>query len=225
VKQVSLADIRQTYITRDNLAEKTKSYLKIIESYNCRDVSLELENAALLVIDMQRCFLEPAFPLYTENARAIIPPIQFLLDHFRNKGRPVIFAAQKNWGEFADRGPVLRFWWPRTPLEGGPETEIIDELKPLPAEKVIAKRRYSAFYATDLDLTLRSMEVRQVVVTGLFTNVCVEATVRDAFMRDFLPFIPADACASLNEDLHIGSLRTLALWFAKISTAAGLVGG
>ena len=97
-------------------------------------------------------------------------------------------------------------------------------IKPLPKEKVVPKRRYSAFYATDLELSLRTMKVSQVVVAGLFTNVCVEATVRDAFMRDFFVFLPADACSSLNEELHLGSLRTIALWFAKVLTVEDLIG-
>ena len=101
--------------------------------------------------------------------------------------------------------------------------EIVETLAPLPSEKVIAKRRYSAFFATDLEMTLRAMKVQQVVVTGLFTNVCVEGTARDAFMRDFLVFLPADACAALNEQMHLAALRTLAYWYAKVVQVSALI--
>ncbi|HUU30294.1 MAG TPA: isochorismatase family cysteine hydrolase [archaeon] len=219
----SIEDLRETYVTRGNLARKTKRYLELIAHYNHREIPFKIDQAALLVIDMQRCFLEPAYPLYTENGQAIIPNLRLLIENFRQKKRPVLFAAQMNRGEFIDRGEVLRVWWPATPLEGSRDTELAREIKPLPSEKVIIKRRYSAFHATDLELTLRTMEIRQLIVAGLFTNVCVEATVRDAFMHDFFVFIPADACASLNEELHLGALRTLALWYAKILTTRDLL--
>ena len=217
-----LEGLRETYLTRENLTRKTACHLELIAPYNRRKIPFELETAALVVVDMQRCFLEPGFPLYTPNGTAVLPGVKALIEHFRKARRPVVFAVQQHKGEFVDRGEVLRTWWPRVPLEGSRDTELVDEIKPLPEEKVIAKRRYSAFYATDLDLTLRAMQVRQVVVAGIFTNVCVEATVRDAFMRDFFVFLPADGCASLNEQLHLGSLRTLALWYAKIVTIRDL---
>ena len=218
----SLEKIHETYLTRENLASKTTDYLKLIAPYNQREIPFTIDSAALVVVDMQRCFLQPGNPLYSTNGEAILPNVKRLLEYFRKQKRPVVFAAQQNKGEFIDRGEVLRLWWPRVPLEGSRETELAGGITALPQEKVIPKRRYSAFYSTDLELTLRTMKVSQVVVAGLFTNVCVEATVRDAFMRDFFVFLPADACCSLNEELHLGSLRTIALWFAKVLTTEDL---
>jgi len=217
-----LEQVHETYLTQENLASKTAVYLELIAPYNQREIPFKIDSAGLVVVDMQRCFLESGYPLYNSNGAAILPNIKLLIEHFRKKKRPVVFAVQQNKGEYVDRGEVLRFWWPRVPLEGSLETELAEGITPLPEEKVIPKRRYSAFYATDLELTLRTMKVSQVVVAGLFTNVCVEATVRDAFMRDFFVFLPADSCASLNEELHLGSLRTIALWFAKVLPTADL---
>ncbi|MEA1995989.1 MAG: isochorismatase family cysteine hydrolase [Gemmatimonadota bacterium] len=219
----SIESLRRTYVTVDSLAQVTRGHLESIAPYNYREVPFRIDESALVIIDMQRYFLEPGYPLYTENGRAIVPTVRLLQQGFRSRSRPVILAAQRNLGKSIDRGAVLSRWWPGTPLEGSPDADIIRELEPLPDEKVISKRRYSAFFATDLELTLRTMGVSQIVVAGLFTNVCVEATVRDAFMRDFLPFIPADACASLNEELHLGALRTMALWYAKILMAQDLL--
>lgn len=219
-----LERIHETYLTQENLASKTAVYLELITPYNQREIPFKIDLAALVVVDMQRCFLEHGYPLYNSNGAAILPNIKLLIEYFRKRKRPVVFAVQQSKGEFVDRGEVLRFWWPGVPLEGSLETELADGITPLPEEKVVPKRRYSAFYATDLELTLRTMKVSQVVVAGLFTNVCVEATVRDAFMRDFFVFLPADACTSFNEELHLGSLRTIALWFAKVLTTADLTG-
>lgn len=219
-----LDQLRENYLTAENLDRKTEEYLQAIAPYNHRELPFNLEQAALVIIDMQRCFLEPAYPLYSDNGRVILPRLTALIEHFRKHLRPVIYAVQQNKGEFIDRGEVLRFWWPHLPLEGSRETGLAAELAPGPEEKIIPKRRYSAFFATDLELTLRSLGIRQVVVAGLFTNVCVEGTVRDAFMRDFFVFLPADTCAALNESLHLGSLRTIALWFAKVTSVSRLTG-
>lgn len=214
---------RETYVTPENLDAVTGRHLELIRPYNLREPEFKVESAALVVVDMQRFFLEPGYPLYSANGAAILPRVKTLARTFRECGRPVIFAAQQNMGAFEDRGEVLRFWWPVVPLEGSPEVRVSPELGPMPGDKVIPKRRYSAFHATDLDLSLRSMNVRQVVVCGLFTNVCVEATVRDAFMRDFPVWLPADCTASLNEELHLGSLRTIAHWFAKVCRSSDLI--
>lgn len=215
--------LAEKYISPEDLEDKTGQWLAGIAPWNARRLRFDLGGAALVVVDMQRFFCEPGGPLYTENSAAIVPVIRRLLEHFRNHDRPVVFAAQQNKGESVDRGECLRTWWLTVPLEGTREVEVIDALAPSGTEKVIPKRRYSAFFGTDLELTLRSMGVSQVVVVGLFTNVCVEATVRDAFMRDFLVFLPADACASLNEQMHLAALRTLAHWYAKVVSTAELI--
>lgn len=217
-----LGSLRQDYLTAANVAGKTADHLRLIAPYNTRELRFEPELAALVVVDMQRCFLESSFPLFSANGRAVVPGVAGLVEYFRRRSRPVIFAAQMNKGDQIDRGQVLRRWWPATPLEGSRDTELAEGITPLAGEKIIPKRRYSAFHATDLELTLRSQNVRQVVVAGVFTNVCVEATVRDAFMRDFFVFVPADATAAINEELQLGSLRTMALWFAKITTTRNL---
>lgn len=214
--------LRENYLTPDTLDPVTRSHLEKISLYNLRLPQFLPGQAALIVVDMQRFFLDPGFPLYTPNGAVILPRVKALAGAFRAAGRPVIFAAQQNKGQFIDRGEALRAWWPVTPIEGSPEVQITPELEVRNDEKVIQKRRYSSFHATDLELTLRSMKVSQVVVCGLFTNVCVEATVRDAFMLDFLVFLPADCTASLNEELHLGSLRTQAHWFASVVHSTGL---
>ncbi len=215
--------VQEAYLTPANLEARTQKWLDDIEPYNRREVQFDLQRAALVIVDMQRFFCEPGQPLYTKNSAAVLPKIRLLTEHFRERGRPVIFAAQQNKGELIDRGESLRKWWPTVPLEGTREVEVVEALAPLPSEKVIAKRRYSAFFATDLELTLRSMGVSQVVTAGLFTNVCVEATARDAFMHDFLVFLPADACAAMNEQMHLAALRTLAYWYAKVLTVSALI--
>ena len=85
---------------------------------------------------------------------------------------------------------------------------------------MIVKRRYSGFYQTDLELTLRSLEVSSVVICGVLTNVCPYLTAFDAFYRGFRVYYPADGTASLNESLHICALRNVAAWAGYVVSCA-----
>jgi nicotinamidase-related amidase len=103
-------------------------------------------------------------------------------------------------------------------LEGSPESEVHPDLAPRPGEKVVLKHRYSAFYNTDLETVLRCMRVEDLVITGLMTNLCCESTARDAYFRDHRVFFPADGNGSVDEELHVASLRNLAFGFAYVTT-------
>ena len=101
-------------------------------------------------------------------------------------------------------------------LENSPESEIFPDLKPLAAEKIVEKHRYSAFYNTDLETLLRCQKITSLVITGVMTNMCCESTARDAYFRDYLIFFPADATATVTEEMHVASLLNLAFGFAVI---------
>ena len=96
--------------------------------------------------------------------------------------------------------------------------------RPQPGERVIAKRRYSAFFDTDLHATLMAMKVDTLVVCGLTTECCVDFTVRDAFQLDYQVFIAADACAAYEPDLHEGALKALALNCAIVVDSSDVIG-
>jgi ureidoacrylate peracid hydrolase len=92
------------------------------------------------------------------------------------------------------------------------------------ADLVIRKHRYSAFHGTSLNMILRNLGIRALIITGAHTNVCVESTVRDAFMLDYHIIVPKDGVASIDVDLHQASLRNLDLYFALVSSCEVLVG-
>ncbi len=205
-----------TYITPRTLKAKTAQWLREIEPFNYRKRSFRPRSGALIVVDTQRFFIEKPYPLSCENSRVILPRLRKLIAAFRRAGRPVLYVAQMHKGVDVDRGEQLSRWWPTPPLEGRPEVLIHPQLAPRPGEKVIPKRRYSGFYATDLDVTLRVMKVTDVVVCGVLTNVCVDCTARDAFFRDYRVFLVADGTAAMDEGMHLAALRTAAGWYAKV---------
>jgi ureidoacrylate peracid hydrolase len=206
------------YVTAKNLKEKTKQWLENVDRLNRDHLKIKPDRAALLVIDMQRYFLDPEMGAYTCGGPAVLPNVKKLINAFRKKGCPVIFTRHVHAPDGSDAG-IMAWWWEGMCLEGSPESEIEPGLAPLDNEKVISKHRYSAFYNTDLETVLRCQKIEDIVITGVMTNLCCESTARDAYFRDFRVFFPADATGTVIEEMHLASLINLAYGFACITTS------
>jgi nicotinamidase-related amidase len=212
----------RAYATTKNIARKTGEWLERIRPFNLHEMRLNVEASALLVVDMQLFFLDPASPTYTCGGTAILPGVKRLLHAFRRAGRPVIFTQHVHHPGDLDSG-IMGWWWEGKCLEGSPESEIHPELAPLPGEKIVAKHRYSAFYNTDLETVLRCLKIEDLVIAGVMTNMCCESTARDAYYRDYRIFIPADGTGSVTEEMHVASLLNLAFGFAYVTTIDNIV--
>lgn len=210
------------YVSSDNIVSKSKEWLNQIAAFNTHQMSLNIDKAALLVIDMQKFFLDPNSPTYTESGPAIIPSVKRLIAAFRAAGRPVIYTKHVHHPDFIDAG-IMKWWWEGACLEGSPESEIDDDIAPLANEKIILKHRYSAFYNTDLETILRCLKIEDLVITGVMTNMCCESTARDAYYRDYRVFFLADATGSINEEMHKASLLNLAFGFAMVTSAESII--
>jgi len=107
-------------------------------------------------------------------------------------------------------------------------TAILDELAPEPGDIIVSKHRYNGFYQTDLDMILKSLGVKYLVVTGCTTSVCVESTVRDAMFRDYTCLLLADCLAEpigadLSRSTHEATLLVLQLNFAWVANSGALL--
>lgn len=96
--------------------------------------------------------------------------------------------------------------------------EFYDELKPEIIDPVVTKHRFNAFHNTDLESILRANAIRTVVFTGCMTNVCVETTARDAFMRDYYVVVPSDATGTYIHADHEASLKNIDRFFGQVTT-------
>jgi len=154
---------------------------------------------AIIVVDMLKDnFKESPRNPYFETGRAIVPNMRKLLRESRKRGVPVIFACDSFLeGDFIFGGKMKVH-----SLRGTKGAEVIDDLKPEPTDIVLPKRRFSAFFKTDLDQTLRTLGVNTIVVTGMTTEVCVLMTVMDGLSHDFSVVFLEDCCASRNKELH-----------------------
>jgi len=131
-------------------------------------------------------------------ARSIIPPTNQLTEFARSHSIPVIFAMDSFLpGDFIFKGRMKEH-----SIRGTTDAEVMDELVQAETDIYLPKRRFSAFYKTDLDHTLRLYEVDTVAITGLTTHWCVLSTALDALSNDFRAYIIEDCCASLSKEVH-----------------------
>jgi nicotinamidase-related amidase len=190
------------------------------------DFAFEPAAAALLIIDMQRDFLEPGgFGESLGNdvslLRRTIDPIRRLLEQTRAAGLTVIHTREGHRPDLADlptakklRGnPSLAIGdcgaMGRLLVRGEPGHDIIAELYPQPGEPIIDKPGKGAFYATDLEAILRHRGIRQLIVCGVTTEVCVNTTVREANDRGFDCLVLEDCVGSYFPEFQDIGLRMI----------------
>jgi nicotinamidase-related amidase len=210
------------------------------------DGCLERENTALVVIDMQTDFCGKGGYIdllgYDISAsRACIEPIARLLAAFRSRGFPVFHTreghrpdlsdlpANKRWRSrrteskigIGDPGPCGRVL-----VRGESGWDIIPELAPLAGEPVVDKPGKGTFCATDFELTLRVRGIRNLVLVGITTDVCVHTTMREANDRGFECVILRDCCAATDSGNHEAALKMVTMQqgvFGAVSTSRALL--
>ena len=148
--------------------------------------------AALLVIDAQRDFLAMTHDGAAERA---LPAMQRLLQDARAGGTPVVFTQEVHRAALVDFGRELDGDEPVHCVEGTPGAELVLNVRRDEREWIVPKRRYSAFFATDLDLLLRGLGVHTIVACGLLTDVCVHYSCVDAHQLDYRVHVVLEACA------------------------------
>lgn len=207
----------EPYVTARTLDAELERWMAEVQPCQWRPVRpLKAREVALLVVDMNRPFVEKRGPLSSPAARAVLPRIAATVAAFRQAKRPVLWIVQGHHSVRHDRGDHLSSWWPTPILEKTDDVRMASGLKVADGEKTIMKRRYSGFYQSDLELTLRCLKVSQVVIGGVLTNVCPFLTAFDAFFRDLEVYYLADGTASLRRSMHISALQTIAGWCGHV---------
>lgn len=148
---------------------------------------------SLVIVDMQKDFCHENGALYIgENAGRIVKPLKKVIEFARER-MPVIYT--QDWHRRDD--VEFKIWKPHCVMETE-GAEIIDEIAPQEKDYIVRKRRYSAFYGTDLDLILRELKADRIFVCGVATNICVLHTVSDAVLLNYDVSVIEDCTATLN---------------------------
>jgi len=202
-----------------------------------RVLAPEPGRTALVVVDMQRGFLDPGEAMEVPPAREIVPVIQSLLDLFRAKRLPIVFT-EFVYGESvpvligslhpehrpAPPGAPRGFGLPASScLEGTASAETVPDLAPRPGEIVVRKRGYDAFSGTLLDTALRARNVTSLVVTGTMTDICVLATVTAALHRQYRVTLVEDGVATLWPEIQRAALDIIGRAYGRVVTAKEVV--
>ena len=184
-------------------------------------LELDPEHVAVLVVDMVNdfCLADGLMPL--PDADHLYAPQRSVIDAVRSTGGVVVHVVDTHRSglredrEFRTRAPHC--------IEGTHGAEVVAELAPRPDDLVVLKRRFSGFFGTDLDLTLRDMHVEQVIVMGVVTNICVRSTVHDAFFHGYRVVVPEDTVAATSEREQASSLYDIGTHFGTVSTSPDVV--
>jgi ureidoacrylate peracid hydrolase len=213
-------------------------------------LQIDLDRTAVICVDMQNAFVREGgmFDLAgwpTEGARATIAPAKKVIEAARAGGVKVVYVTMsfdpdlKNAGgpdtpnyhkeiglvllrehpEFADKAIIHGTWG----------EQIVDELAPLPDEPIVRKQRYSGFAGTDLDRVLKSARAKYCLFIGGATNVCVGATLMDAFSLDYWPILVSDAvfsqCPPVTVEATLWNVENIFGWVTDTAAVVRAFGG
>jgi ureidoacrylate peracid hydrolase len=198
------------------------------------------EHTALIVIDVLNDFCADDGMMAQEGLDVSAPQemaarLPALLDAARAAGVLVIFvrnvySTDANWylsdvwleqadrrraGSYTDRPVCAPDSW---------NNAFYGAVQPLPEEPIVTKHRFDAFLRTDLETILRAHGIRSMVFTGVATNVCVETTARNAFLRDYYVVVTRDGTATFSIEEHEAALRTIDKYFGEVADLAEIAG-
>lgn len=193
------------------------------------DATPDPRRTAVIVVDLQNGFCHPEgsfanLGLDSKALAAAVPGSRRVVELARANDVPVIYTRYVYRPDYRDGGVLTDEVMPALAesgslADGTWDAQLLDELDVRDDDYVIDKNRYSAFYGTRLEPMLTSLQVRDLVLCGVTTNMCVETSARDASQRDYRTFVVGDACGELDPRRHEVALETIDFGFGWVVSA------
>jgi nicotinamidase-related amidase len=174
-----------------------------------------MNQPVLIVIDMLNDFLDQWPPA---PRRCLVQSIRELVSTMRKLGHPVIWVRQEFEPNLLDAFPEMRAKQIHVTIKGTTGCQIIPELEVAPSDTVVIKKRYSAFYGTNLDQLLSEFCPDAVILAGINTHACIRMTAIDAYQRDWPVVLAADCIDSHDKEHHVISMRYMKDKIATLMT-------
>ena len=196
------------------------------------DIALSTTETALLVIDIQNTYMNPDpetrarwAPFLQRMEQTVIPNTQRLIGLFRRKGMDVLFAriaCLKKDGRDRSLSQKKPGWNYLLLPKDEEASQIVSELAPEKDEIVLCKTTDSALTGTNLRLILHNMGIRNVVVTGIFTDQCISSSVRSLAYESFNVIVVEDCCAAGTDELHYKELEIINMIYCHVVSSEEL---
>ncbi|MBI2862824.1 MAG: cysteine hydrolase [Chloroflexi bacterium] len=190
---------------------------------------VQLKNAALVIIDVQHDWCHPdgffgKRGRLMDRVQTMMPRLLSFIEQAHSVGMPTIYVHtfHSRW-TIPDIVPDEAHEPGGSPGAPGSWGAEFHQVQPRPEDYVITKHRYDAFLGTDLELVLRSIGAKTVIITGVATNTCCESTARAAYMRDFYVVFLNDCTATYTEEEHLATLRNIRNRFGVVANADDVV--
>ncbi len=214
---------KSLFFTEENKQTKINAWEKEIGAYfsKKRTFKIDTDNIALLVIDLQKYFTDPTSHAYIPSINTILPSIKKIIQIFRNVKQPIFFTKHGLQPQDQKKA-IMTKWWRGQLSFTDPMSNLCSKIPTTDSDLIINKSTYDCFYQTNLENALLSLNITQLVITGVHTHLCCETTARAAFCRNFLVWLPIDCLMTYNESLHVNSLKSASHGFAIPTTSEKL---
>jgi nicotinamidase-related amidase len=163
-----------------------------------------MKRPVLIVIDMLQDFLKDWDP---KHKQGLVDSTNELLSIARNSACPVIWVRQEFEPDLRDAFPEMKAKGIHITIRGTPGCQIVPELSAAPSDTVVIKKRYSAFFGTNLDEILDHLQPDTLILAGINTHACIRTTAIDAYQRDLHVVLASDCVGSYDREHHDVSLR------------------
>lgn len=212
--------MKEKYFTKENIDQECNEMIEEVKYYSgMRIFKPDHGHMALMVVDMQNYFLDPDEHAFVPSGPVVIPNIQLIMNACRDSNIPIICTQHVNTTE--DAG-MMGIRWHELIREKDARSAICKDI-PVKDATVIKKPQFDAFFNTELEQLLREKGIKQLIITGVMTNLCVESTARSAFARGFDVIIPVDATAAYNYEFHLATFLNYAYMFSRPVKTADLI--